>query len=195
MLTRFPSSKRFGAFTLIELLTVIAIIAVLMGLLFPALSGVKDSARKVQAKNDATQITNAVKAYYAEYGRYPLENPGQDVSFGADNNKVMNPLRAKSPEGDTLNPRKIAFMEIPPAKDMAVPKSGYGNDGTFYDPWGRPYQVKIDGNYDNNLSEPGSSGGGGRGGGAGTVLTTGVLVWSLGKDGTDATGDEVYGWK
>ncbi|HEX5175388.1 MAG TPA: type II secretion system protein, partial [Chthoniobacteraceae bacterium] len=48
-------SASFG-FTLIELLTVIAIIAILMGLLFPAVNAVKENAKKVQAKNDVTQI-------------------------------------------------------------------------------------------------------------------------------------------
>ena len=62
---RTPKIRRsFGrsiAFTLIELLTVIAIIAILMGLLFPAVNAVKENAKKVQAKNDVTQIVAAVK--------------------------------------------------------------------------------------------------------------------------------------
>jgi prepilin-type N-terminal cleavage/methylation domain-containing protein len=59
-------------FTLIELLVVIAIIAILVGLLFPAFKAVQNQARQTQAKNDPTQIVNAVNAYYTEYGQYPL---------------------------------------------------------------------------------------------------------------------------
>ncbi len=61
-----------SAFTLIELLVVIAIIAILIGLLFPAFKAVQNQARQTQAKNDLTQIVNAVNAFYTDYGRYPI---------------------------------------------------------------------------------------------------------------------------
>src|SRR5438132_12024294 len=66
------SPGQAGAFTLIELLVVMAIIAILIGLLFPAFRAVQDQAKRTQAKNDLTQIVNAVNAYYTDYGRYPL---------------------------------------------------------------------------------------------------------------------------
>ena len=59
------------AFTLIELLVVIAIIAILIGLFVPSLFTIYERARKTQAKNDLTQIVNAVNAFYTEYGKYP----------------------------------------------------------------------------------------------------------------------------
>ena len=55
---------------------VIAIIAVLIGLLFPAFRAVQDQAKRTQAKNDLTQIVNAVNAYYTDYGKYPLVTAG-----------------------------------------------------------------------------------------------------------------------
>src|SRR5437879_5325318 len=54
------SPGRSSAFTLIELLVVIAIIAILIGLLFPAFRAVQNQAKQTQAKNDLTQIVNAV---------------------------------------------------------------------------------------------------------------------------------------
>ena len=51
---------------------VIAIIAVLIGLLFPAFRAVQNQAKQTQAKNDLTQIVNAVNAFYTDYGRYPV---------------------------------------------------------------------------------------------------------------------------
>ena len=68
-LTKKPGAR--AAFTLIELLVVITIIAILMGLLFPAFKGVQDQAKRTQAKNDVTQIVTAVNAFYTEYGQYP----------------------------------------------------------------------------------------------------------------------------
>ena len=73
-----------AAFTLIELLVVIAIIAILIGLLFPAFKAVQDQAKKTQAKNDLTQIVNAVNAFYTEYGKYPVSSSiTTDAYFGS----------------------------------------------------------------------------------------------------------------
>ena len=77
------------AFTLIELLVVIAIIAILVGLLFPAFKAVQNQARQTQAKNDLTQIVNAVNAYYTEYGRYPLGITA-DTTYGPGGNPTTN---------------------------------------------------------------------------------------------------------
>ena len=67
-----PTRPSREAFTLIELLVVIAIIAILVGLLFPAFKAVQNQARQTQAKNDLTQIVNAVNVYYTDYGKYPI---------------------------------------------------------------------------------------------------------------------------
>src|SRR5438067_7180434 len=75
------ASFRNAAFTLIELLVVIAIIAILLGFVFPVFQGVQDRAKKVQAKNDLTQIVTAVNAFYTEYGRYP--NAAADTTDAA----------------------------------------------------------------------------------------------------------------
>src|SRR5471032_2661647 len=75
---RSMKTSKTNAFTLVELLTVIAIIAILMGLLFPALQIVKDQANKVKAKTDVVNTVAAVKQYYTEYGKYPLSGVAQN---------------------------------------------------------------------------------------------------------------------
>src|SRR5438270_11472740 len=100
------------AFTLIELLVVIAIIAVLLGLAFPVFQGVLDRAKKVQAKNDITQIVTAVNAFYIEYGKYPLPTTASGDGYasggttGTSSKAVIDPLRNLDA---TLNPRQIVF--------------------------------------------------------------------------------------
>src|SRR3954467_11448096 len=92
------NSDKLAAFTLIELLVVISIIMVLMGLLFPAFRGAQDQAKKVQAKNDLTQIVTAVNAFYTEYGRYPtIAAADAAATYGAGGanptSELLNELR------------------------------------------------------------------------------------------------------
>jgi prepilin-type N-terminal cleavage/methylation domain-containing protein len=181
-----------AAFTLIELLVVIAIIAILVGLLFPAFQAVQNQARKTQAKNDLTQIVNAVNAFYTEYGKYPIDPAAGtvDVTYGPTgatytNEKLLDVLRnITDPLTTTLNPRQIVFISPPDVKDPANPRSGIGTAaglGQYFDPWGTPYLIEIDGGYDNTVANPYTAN-------AGAVpnLQIGVIAWSLGKDGTGA---------
>src|SRR5437762_8595074 len=104
------------AFTLIELLIVISIIIILMGLLFPAFRGAQDQAKKVQAKNDLTQIVTAVSAYYTEYGKYPPV--ASDDTAITNNAELFNVLRGLSGgTANDANPRKIVFITLPDVKD------------------------------------------------------------------------------
>jgi prepilin-type N-terminal cleavage/methylation domain-containing protein len=59
------------AFTLIELLIVIAIVAILAALLLPALSRSKEKARRTLCQNNLRQLVLALDMYGEEYNRYP----------------------------------------------------------------------------------------------------------------------------
>ena len=59
-------------FTLVELLVVIGIISILAAMILPALGKAKDSANKGKARSEMQNISGAVRAYEAEYSRFPL---------------------------------------------------------------------------------------------------------------------------
>jgi prepilin-type N-terminal cleavage/methylation domain-containing protein len=60
------------AFTLIELLTVISIIAILAGLLLPTLKTAMVNAEKAKAQTAIAGLSIAIKHYYTEYGKWPI---------------------------------------------------------------------------------------------------------------------------
>lgn len=182
------ATKAYGerGFTLIELLVVISIIAILIGLLFPAFRGVQDQAKRTQAKNDLAQIVTAVNAYYTEYGKYPVVTDDTPIANTAD---LFYTLRA-IPSGtanalDAANPRKIVFISPPDAKDQTNPRNGIKTaDGQWYDPWGTTYKVAIDGTYDNQIANPYPDTDGSAGA---NPLRQGVIAWSYGSDATQGT--------
>src|SRR5208282_3818204 len=83
---RHPGTR--AGFTWTEALTVIVIVVVLLGLLMPQIGSAGKAAKKSYADNDLTQLTTAVKAFYIDYGVYPIDpkieqHTPKDVEYGA----------------------------------------------------------------------------------------------------------------
>lgn len=152
MATKATNEAPSAAFTLIELLIVIAIIAILMALLFPAGQSAINSAKKTTAKNQAVQIATAITAYETEYGRFP-------AASGTFDTGLVTQLCT------TNNPRGIIFLEA------NAWKKGQGgtNSSGFCDPFGSNtvYQVAMDTGYSNSITA------------AGTTMNRRVAVWTI----------------
>ena len=154
------------------------------------------------------------------------------VSYQDDNREVIAILRdsvtVRTPGGAIVNdnhsrnPERNPFLN---AKDVSSPTSpGVGPDGVYRDPWGSPYIITLDLNYDNQCrdafyrrdtvsADVGDRGLNGlfrvkQANGAaipnGFEAKAAVMVWSLGPDGkadpntkagVGVNKDNVLGWK
>ena len=75
--------RRRAAFTLIELLTVLAIIGILAAILFPTIGAARRSAERAKTKVQFAQWAAAIESFRAEYGYYPAFDDSALVNGGA----------------------------------------------------------------------------------------------------------------
>ncbi len=139
----FPRRVSRAAFTLIELLIVIAIIAVLAALLFSVAGGIQNKAGKVVAVSDMRSIKVAMTAYYNDYQKYPLNDvqinavkyslgdtvygdPGTNPLYSSAD--LFDILRAvpdsRYNQSNELNPNQTVYWAGGYAKNAAKPRSG-----------------------------------------------------------------------
>ena len=116
---------RHGAFTLVEMLVVIAIIAIMAGILVPVVGRAKTKAKVAAARVEMAGLKLAIKSYHNDYSRWPypsgaVTNSFGDLTFGYDdpaddnatgtfndNNSLMRILMAEDP---TRNPKKNIYI-------------------------------------------------------------------------------------
>ena len=124
-----------SGFTLVELLVVVAIIAVLAALLLPALSRAKAAAQATRCRSNLRQQGLALTFYVSDHRVYPPLN-GYDPSLGGDVTKWHDFLEAALA---SLTPQKQAatgfggVFRCPthrPLPGSDSPSYGYDADGT-----------------------------------------------------------------
>ena len=122
------------AFTLVELLTVIAIIAVLAALLIPAVGLVRDRMRRSQAVAMVAALHQAMQSYAAEDRRHRFPTQAADLSL------AWAPEDASPPAAGTLNLLVAQGFDF----DRAGLDRGVAAPHPLLDPWKRPYRYQAD---------------------------------------------------
>jgi prepilin-type N-terminal cleavage/methylation domain-containing protein len=166
------TSRRHSGFTLIELLVVIAIIAALAGMLLPALAAVKKKSQITTAKMDIKKLELAISQYEGDYSRLPAisPNPVADLSFGPLSGASVVPTNSdviatllNVPLGFNLgnakNPKQITFYKAAQMNPEPIVGGKPGPVGVSTldyqarDPWGTPYVISLDLNYDGSTED------------------------------------------
>lgn len=70
------------AFTLVEMLVVIAVIATLAAMIFPAFSALKRRAAIQKAQTELKLVASAITDYKNQYRHYPPDHPGNPITNG-----------------------------------------------------------------------------------------------------------------
>jgi type II secretion system protein G len=113
---------RCSGFTLIELMVVVAIIAVLAGLTLGTLGYVNRKGAESRARSEVATIAAAIDNYKLEFGSYPSTNTTE----------LFRELTGRG----KLNTTKV-FIEPTPGLVTNT------TNGPFIDPWGTAYQYST----------------------------------------------------
>lgn len=166
-LRKVPPKSRGSAFTLLELLIVMTIIAILAAVSYSAMSMAINNTNRTIAKSDATSLTNAILAYKMEYQQMPLIGTQRSESVETESDaEIMRILLAADPD---QNPRERPFINV---KLATNDRKGLDRSGNYLDPWGHRYGIGIDANGNGVVKNPVP--------GAGTIREE-AISWSHGK--------------
>lgn len=122
------------AFTIIELLIVMAVLALLMGIPILAFRGLQDEARKAKAQGDVQTLKVAVESYYKNHANvYPPLNDYQ-AALLASSPSIIDKLMY-DPFGETsTTPYRYALSNTDPSNShyYIIYSIGSGGGGTAY---------------------------------------------------------------
>jgi general secretion pathway protein G len=132
MSTRTPRQGHRG-FTLIELIVVMAIIALLVSIVAPRYYRTVDRARDASLKTTLNVVRDAIDKYVADRDRYP-DSIDELVARGYLRQVPEDPVTGQKESWQMLPPAVSSPMKGRVA-DVRSGAAGRGQDGTPYNSW------------------------------------------------------------
>ena len=192
-------TNRKHAFTLIEMLVVLAIIAILATILLPAINGAMKKGKVARAKAEISDLEGAIKRFYAEYTKMPLPKGSKfgDAENGFTDQQqaqiiqVLLNLDSGNWPGGKRNTKQMPFLDINPssfwiaaqgryAKTIVEVEAALENGQPYCDPWKQPYGILMDLNMDDRI----------KGSKYAPEIRAKVAVFSVGENGDE--NDPIY---
>lgn len=185
------------AFTLIELLTVVAIIGLLATILIPAVGSAKTSAKKAQSRSLFNGLSTALVNYQSDYGYYPnigtirsgtaatTLTTGTNGAGSGNSQELVVALSGRNLPGggggnlDTLNPRRSPYYSFAESEFFRN-TSGVVQDGVLADGFNNPViRVIVDADGDGRVTLPSSNAPASHGLDSNRVYRGKVMIWTL----------------
>ncbi|OQA85404.1 MAG: Type II secretion system protein G precursor [Lentisphaerae bacterium ADurb.Bin242] len=162
-------------FSLVELLTVITVIAILAGIAIPVIMHMASKGKETKARAEMNAIKLGLTQFKSDYGIFPVTAAGDtlysagysSVDHDADIDAMLQHLtliqtKPKPVTGDppdpytsTINTKKTRYLDVPakPVPDLVkLHESDYLKGYYILDPWGRRYNIALDTDYNGQLA-------------------------------------------
>jgi hypothetical protein len=184
-----PAARR-GA-TRPELVFFLACVLLVLSVVIPSRVAVVQRRHLALARSDIRLLVNAGEKFMREYGVWPTARTSDrgDVRFGRElpNREVIHALKAVDADGNedhAVNPQRIDFLTAPA---YTAEGSGLNDAGEYLDPWGSPYQIVFDTDFNDVCDVQNSI--------YGRLIGEGIIIWSCGPDRKSDTLDDILSWK
>ncbi|MFT3848704.1 MAG: prepilin-type N-terminal cleavage/methylation domain-containing protein [Propionivibrio sp.] len=122
---------RFGGFTLVELLAVLAIIATLLSLAAPRYSGSVDKAKESVLRENLATLRTSIDKFYGDTGLYPSQL-----------DELVTKRYLRRIPADPITEESTTWILVPPddplqgaIADVRSGAAGKARDGTQYKDW------------------------------------------------------------
>ncbi len=148
----FSKNRGVGGFTLIEMLIVIAVIAILAGVVLTGVSGFQASARDTRRIGDLRNVQNHLELFFNKCGHYPVAGssasncgtPGGSGTLGwSALQSALSSVTSKVPN-DPVSSRNYEYGYGPDGLDYIIKATLERDNSTLQDDAESAYGITCD---------------------------------------------------